>query len=115
VDAGGGRSSFRISWGHGVYAGGGSYLGGAFVQSACTSHKVEYLSPAFAGDRIEVRTWVANRRRVRSLRRYEFFRKSDGKLLVKGETEWVFVDAQTGSPRAIPEAIVKIFQPLLDE
>lgn len=47
-------------------------------------HKIEYLS---AGEEIEVRTWVENIRRVRSLRRYEFVRKKDGQVLVKGETE----------------------------
>jgi acyl-CoA thioester hydrolase len=73
------------------------------------SHHIEYLSPAFIGDEVEVRTWVANLRRVRSLRRYEFIRKSDGVLLVKGETDWVFVDAKTGYPRAIPQEISRIF------
>ena len=34
---------------------------------------------------------------------------SDGKLLVKGETDWVFVDTKTGSPRAISEAVIQIF------
>ena len=66
-------------------------------------HKIEYLLPAFAGEEIEIKTWVEDIRRVRSLRKYEFLRKSNGKVLVRGETDWVFVDAKTGSPRAIPE------------
>ncbi len=72
-------------------------------------HRIEYFLPAFAGEEIEIRTWVENVRRVRSLRKYEFIRKSDGKVLVKGETNWVFVDAKTGAPRAIPEAVSKVF------
>jgi len=79
------------------------------------SHSIEYLRPAFAGDRIEVRTWVVNIRRVRSLRRYRFIRVADGKLLVKGETDWVFVDAKTGTPMAVPPEIIKIFQLLPDD
>jgi acyl-CoA thioester hydrolase len=78
------------------------------------SHTIEYLRPAFAGEQIKVETWVVNIRRVRSLRRYRFSRVTDGKLLVKGETDWVFVDARTGAPRAVPEEIVKIF-PLLPD
>jgi len=74
------------------------------------SHLIEYLMPAFAGEEIEIRTWIESVRRVRSLRKYEFVRKSDGKVLVKGETDWVFVDAQTGSPRAIPNEVIEIFQ-----
>jgi len=73
-------------------------------------HKIEYFIPAFEGEEIEIRTWVENIRRVRSLRKYEFVRKSDGKVLVKGETDWVFVDVKTGSPRSVPEAVVHIFQ-----
>ena len=72
-------------------------------------HKIEYFLPAFAGEEIEIKTWVENVRRVRSLRKYEFVRKSDGKTLVKGETDWVFVDVKTGMPRPIPEAVFKVF------
>ena len=32
------------------------------------THRIEYLSPAFAGDVITVVTWIANFRKVRSLR-----------------------------------------------
>ncbi len=73
------------------------------------AHRIEYFLPAFAGEEIEIRTWVENIRRVRSLRKYEFVRKSDEKTLVKGETDWIFVDAKTGAPRAIPEEVSKVF------
>lgn len=73
-------------------------------------HRIEYFIPAFEGEQIDVRTWVENVRRVRSLRQYEFIRKSDGRLLVKGETDWVFVDVKTGMPKAVPEEVIKAFQ-----
>ncbi len=73
-------------------------------------HKVEYLLPGFAGEEIEIKTWVENIRRVRSLRKYEFVRKSDGQVLVKGETDWVFVDVKNGRPVAIPEEVMNIFK-----
>ena len=72
-------------------------------------HKIEYLLPTFAGEEIEICTRMENIRRVRSLRKYEFVRKADGKTLVKGETDWVFMDVKTGSPRAVPEAVTRIF------
>jgi acyl-CoA thioester hydrolase len=72
-------------------------------------HRIEYLLPAFAGEELEIKTWVENIRRVRSLRKYEFRRKSDGKVLVKGETDWVFVDARSGRPIPIPEAVSRVF------
>lgn len=86
-------------------------VGGAAVTQAMgatwvvRTHTVEYFLPAFAGDVIEVHTWVANVRRVRSLRRYRFVRKSDGRKLVEGATDWVLVDAAQGHPLAIPASI----------
>lgn len=73
-------------------------------------HSVEYFLPAFEGEEIEARTWVEDLRKVRSLRMYEFVRKSDGKVLVKGETDWVFMDAKTGRPKAIPVEVEEIFK-----
>jgi acyl-CoA thioester hydrolase len=72
-------------------------------------HRIEYLLPAFEGEEIEIRTWVENIRKVRSLRMYEFVRRSDGKVLVKGETDWVFVDVKTGIPKAIPQEVENVF------
>jgi len=72
-------------------------------------HKIEYFLPAFENEEIEIKTWVENIRRVRSLRKYEFVRKSDDKVLVKGETDWVFVDVKTGMPRAVPKEVENIF------
>jgi acyl-CoA thioester hydrolase len=79
------------------------------------SHRVEYLRPAFAGERIKIQTWVVDLRRVRSLRRYRFLRVSDGALLVRGETDWVFVDANSGAPRAIPAEVAGLFRLAPDE
>jgi acyl-CoA thioester hydrolase len=79
------------------------------------SHTVEYLHPAFAGERIRVLTWVANMRRVRSLRRYRFVRVEDGQELVRGETDWVFVDVENGAPRAIPKQVSGLFTLLPDK
>ena len=73
-------------------------------------HKIEYFLPAFTGEEIEIRTWVENIQRVRSLRKYEFVRKADGKTLVKGETDWVFVDVKSGRPLAIPQEVSDVFK-----
>jgi len=78
-------------------------------------HRIEYLLPAFAGEEIEIKTWVENIRRVRSLRKYEFIRNTDAKTLIRGETDWVFVDVQTGAPRAIPDEVSKVFAEAQDK
>jgi acyl-CoA thioester hydrolase len=78
------------------------------------SHRIEYLSPAFAGDEIEALTWVASFRKVRSVRRYKFIRTADNATLAQGETDWVFMDLKTGRPRSIPEDVSGVFQLLPD-
>ncbi|MEI8310449.1 MAG: acyl-CoA thioesterase [Verrucomicrobiota bacterium] len=77
-------------------------------------HKIEYLLPAFEGEEIEIQTWIADVRRVRSLRCYKFIRRSDGSLLVRGETNWVFIDTNTGAPRAIPPSVASVMPILPD-
>lgn len=76
------------------------------------THQIEYLSPAFAGDAIAVLTWVANFKKVRSLRKYKMIRTSDQTVVARAETDWVFVNAKTGRPQIISEA-VKISIPVV--
>lgn len=71
------------------------------------THRIEYLKPAFLNDPITVMTWVADWRKVRSLRRYRFMR--DQTVLAEGETDWVFVDAVTSRPKPVPAQIVSAF------
>lgn len=72
-------------------------------------HTIEYLRPAFAGDRILAMTWLSSYRRALTLRKYQFVRVSDDTVIARGETEWVFVDARSGHPRIIPQAVKNAF------
>ena len=91
---------------------GGIQAQGPHATWVIREHRIQYLLSAFEGEEVEIRTWVENIRKVRSLRKYEFVRKADGKLLVKGETDWVFVDVMTGAPRIIPQAVMEVFKPI---
>jgi len=71
-------------------------------------HRIEYLSPAYLDDEIEIRTWISEIKRVRAIRKYEFVRSTDGKVIVKGETQWVFVELTTGKPISIPAEILAL-------
>ena len=73
------------------------------------SHQIQYLKPAFVGERVRARTWIGEVSRVRARRRYQFVRIPDGAVLAKGETDWVYVSAETGRPRAIPDEIRAAF------
>lgn len=75
------------------------------------SHHIDYLRPAFAGDRIDVQSWiVAATKKSSSLRRYRMVRQSDGAVLARGETLWVYVDVASGRPRSIPAAVIACFE-----
>jgi len=88
--------------------------GGAGIWVA-RSHYIEYLRPAFAGDRVQANTWIADLRRVRARRRYRFVRPFDGAVLAQGETDWVFINPATGRPRSIPDEIRQAFAVVPDE
>ena len=87
------------------------------------THHIEYFRPAFAGEQIAVLTWVSNFRpatrgtcsKVQSLRKYKFFRVTDNALLAEGETNWVFVDAQSGRLRGIPTEVSGVFEVVPEE
>jgi len=76
------------------------------------SHFIEYLSPALLGETIVVRTWVADMKKVTSLRRFRIDTERDAKtiLLAKAETDWAFVDYGTGAPKRIPPEISASFE-----
>ena len=69
------------------------------------THQIEYLSPAFAGDKLTVLTWPSNFQRVRSLRKYKFIREKDKAVIARAETDWVFVNMKTGRPQSIPSEV----------
>ena len=95
-------------------AGGNPAMHKAGATWVARSHHIEYLKPIFAGESVIALTWVAEFRRVRSLRRYQFLRQSDNVLLAKRETNWVFVDIASGRPKSVPDEITRLY-PLLDQ
>ncbi len=74
------------------------------------THFVEYKAPAFENELVRIETWVGDMQRFRSKRRYRFSRVSDQRILVLGETEWVFIDKESGRPQAIPQSVKDCFR-----
>jgi acyl-CoA thioester hydrolase len=76
------------------------------------SHQIEYLRPAFPGDEIVVRTWVADFKKVTSLRRYEIVRGGSGTetILANAATNWAFIHFATHQPRRIPPEVFGAFE-----
>ena len=86
-----------------------AYLSLGFGWVART-HTIEYLSPAFQGDEIVVRTWVADMKRVTSLRRYEILRTADLKSLAVASTNWAFVNFATNQLSRVPPEVLQAFE-----
>ncbi|MEX0718677.1 MAG: acyl-CoA thioesterase [Planctomycetaceae bacterium] len=74
------------------------------------THAIEYRGQAFAGDEIVVKTWVANFRKVTSLRKYRIERVADGALLALAETDWAFLGTERGLPQRIPAELAASFE-----
>jgi acyl-CoA thioester hydrolase len=74
------------------------------------SHEIKYHEPAYDGQRIVVRTWVADMTKVSSTRRYQIIRPDDERLLAEAATRWAFIDLATGALRRIPEEVFSSFE-----
>ena len=70
---------------------------------------IECAVPILRGSAVELVTWVADFRRVRSQREYEG--RVAGELVLRGHTDWVYVERTTGKPRRIAEAMMRSFVP----
>ena len=68
----------------------------------------DLADPARAEERLAIRTWVEDFRRVRSHRRYAVH-GGDGRLCVDALTDWVYVDAASGRPRRVPADLEAAF------
>jgi acyl-CoA thioester hydrolase len=73
------------------------------------AHRIEYLKPCFSGEHIRVLTWIASFRRVKSLRKYRILRREDRVLLVEAETDWIYMDRESGRLKSIPQEVVALF------
>ncbi|MEX0587027.1 MAG: thioesterase family protein [Pirellulales bacterium] len=73
------------------------------------SHSIEYRSPAFEGEPIVVKTWVADLQRVSSVRKFEIRRATDDVLLARAETNWAFVRFADQRIMRIPAEVADAF------
>lgn len=72
---------------------------------------IEYLSDMRYGQEVVVRTWVEDFHRVRSIRKYEVFRREDMRLVAEAWSDWVFIIQSTGQPCTIPVEIIQACYP----
>ncbi len=86
-------------------------LGGVYVLRRMA---IEYLRPAVAGDELEITTWVGQMRGPRAVRHYEIHKQEEAEPLVTAEALWVWVDALSMRPKAIPAEMIAAFHREVD-
>jgi len=74
-------------------------------------HEVDYLAPAFMGDKIRLTTWVESGKLTTFSRRTEFIRLGDEQLLCRARTEWCYFDVDRNRPIKIPIELKAAFLP----
>ncbi|NPA11321.1 MAG: acyl-CoA thioesterase [Epsilonproteobacteria bacterium] len=82
------------------------YYANKGVSWVARKHTIEYKSPAFEGDKLILKTWIDEIKRVSVIRKYEILK--DNKIVAKGESEWVFVNSEF-KPIRVFEEIAKEF------
>lgn len=73
------------------------------------NHFIAYKSAAFKDDVLVVKTWVESMDGVKSKRHVSISKKVDAQLVVKAETLWCYIDAQTHRPKRISPALSRLF------
>jgi acyl-CoA thioester hydrolase len=72
-------------------------------------HTIEYLMPAFAGERLDLHTWIEWVRDCQSVRRYLLTKAGESRALARAETLWVCVDPESVRPKRVPEEFIQAF------
>lgn len=71
--------------------------------------RLVYQQPALLGDELAITTWISDVRRVSAVRHYTITRSSDGALLLRARTHFVWVDLATQRPIRIPDGFMTDF------
>ena len=75
--------------------------------------QINYLAPAFAGDCLELGTWIVrNDERLRIDRRFQLRRCGDGHTLLRALIHYVCIDLDSGSARRMPPEFAAGYRPL---
>ena len=73
-------------------------------------HELDYLAPAFAGDELQLATWIVDcDERFSLTRRFQLVRVEDAKTLLYARTRFACVALSTGRPKRLPEEYRRIY------
>ena len=73
-------------------------------------HELDYLAPAFEGDRLALATWIIDGDgRLTLTRRFQLIRPADGRTLLRARTRFACIALSSGRPRRLPEEYRRIY------
>ena len=73
-------------------------------------HELDYLAPAFAGERLALATWIIGcDGRLTLSRRFQLIRPVDGRTLLRARTRFACIELSSGRPRRLPEEYRRIY------
>jgi acyl-CoA thioester hydrolase len=72
---------------------------------------IECFDAIRSGDALEITTYVADFRRVRSRREYEVRRAGTGERIAAAHTDWVYLDRTSARPLRVPAEMIAGFIP----
>ena len=72
-------------------------------------HEIDYLRAAVEGDVVTGRTWVGDAPKGARFNRHMEFVGTDGKVLVRANTQWAIIDKALGRPIRVPAEVIAPF------
>ncbi len=73
-------------------------------------HELDYLAPAFEGDRLALATWIiAGDSRLTLTRRFQLVRPADGRTLLRARTRFACIELSSGRPRRLPDEYRRLY------
>ncbi|GGJ61375.1 acyl-CoA thioesterase [Deinococcus aquiradiocola] len=91
-------------------------VGAGFAEMSATGvvavvrkHSLHYHRSALLGDEVEIQTQIETGGGLRAVRQNRIVNATTGELLVDGETEWVWINPQTGRPKRPPQELLSRF------
>lgn len=94
----------RISWAHSECLGLDLDRYRALDRAmAVHRHELDYLAPAFEGERLKLATWIVGcDGRLTLTRRFQLIRPADGRTLLRARTRFACIELSSGRPRRLP-------------
>ncbi|HUD53308.1 thioesterase family protein [Parvibaculum sp.] len=74
-------------------------------------HEMEYFAPSHEGDKVLVATWITgNDGRLRLRRRFQMVKASTGATLLRGLSDFVCINIETGKATRMPVEFVETYK-----